>query len=63
MYTLLKLVKVSRGKKVPSSTFTEIKTRWGPDERTGTKVPWDGKEMFVRERDSRFDQVAIDWRR
>ena len=63
MYTLLKLVNVSRGKRVSSSAFAKMKTRWGPGERTGTKEPWDGNEMFVRERDSRFDQVSMDWKR
>jgi len=64
MYTLLKLVNVSRGRRGPSSALARIQTtRWASDELMGTKVLREGKEMLVRVRDWRFDQALMDWKR
>jgi hypothetical protein len=64
MYTLLKLVNVSRGKKGPSSAFAGTQARKrASDELTGTRVVREGKEMLVRVRDWRFDQALMDWKR
>ena len=63
MYTLLKLVKVSKGKRVSFAFARMQKTRWASDEPTGTKVLPEGKEMLVRVRDWRFDQDFMDWKR
>ena len=64
MYTLLKLVNISRGKNGPSSASDRIQTtRWASDEPIGTKVLREGKEMLVRVRDWRFDQALMDCKR
>ena len=63
MYMLLKLVKGSRGEKA-SSAFARIqKIRRASVEPTGMKALLEGKEMFVRVRDCKFDQDFMDWKR
>ena len=63
MYTLLKFVKASRGKRGSSVFARRQKTRRASDKPTGTKALLEGKEMLVRVRDWRFDQDFMDWKR